>query len=89
VIGTNGSRAWLWPLISGGLGLAALVLMLRLVNRLIALPPQVLPDFGGLTRDRRLAAGPGGAGCGVIEEASFRGYMQGPIERRHGITLAI
>jgi membrane protease YdiL (CAAX protease family) len=27
--------------------------------------------------------------AGVVEEASFRGYMQGPIERRHGPLVAI
>jgi membrane protease YdiL (CAAX protease family) len=27
--------------------------------------------------------------AGVVEEAAFRGYMQGPIERRHGIGVAI
>ncbi len=27
--------------------------------------------------------------AGVAEEASFRGYMQGPIERRHGPVIAI
>ena len=27
--------------------------------------------------------------AGVVEEASFRGYMQGPIERRHGPVIAI
>jgi membrane protease YdiL (CAAX protease family) len=27
--------------------------------------------------------------AGVVEEAAFRGYMQGPIERRHGLAIAI
>src|SRR5207244_4773330 len=27
--------------------------------------------------------------AGIVEEASFRGYMQGPIERRHGPAVAI
>ncbi|HSC16111.1 MAG TPA: CPBP family intramembrane glutamic endopeptidase, partial [Gammaproteobacteria bacterium] len=27
--------------------------------------------------------------AGVTEEAAFRGYMQGPIERRYGLALAI
>ena len=27
--------------------------------------------------------------AGIIEEAAFRGFMQGPIERRYGITVAI
>ena len=27
--------------------------------------------------------------AGVVEEAAFRGYMQGPIERRYGLIVAI
>lgn len=27
--------------------------------------------------------------AGIAEEAGFRGYMQGPIERRHGFPLAV
>src|SRR5687767_15536912 len=27
--------------------------------------------------------------AGIVEEAAFRGYMQGPIERRHGLVVAI
>jgi hypothetical protein len=27
--------------------------------------------------------------AGTVEEAAFRGYMQGPIERRYGLTVAI
>ena len=27
--------------------------------------------------------------AGIIEEAAFRGYMQGPIERRYGLPVAI
>jgi membrane protease YdiL (CAAX protease family) len=27
--------------------------------------------------------------AGLVEEAAFRGYMQGPIERRHGLIVAI
>jgi hypothetical protein len=27
--------------------------------------------------------------AGIIEESAFRGYMQGPIERRYGLLVAI
>jgi membrane protease YdiL (CAAX protease family) len=27
--------------------------------------------------------------AGIVEEAAFRGFMQGPIERRHGVAAAI
>ena len=38
---------WFWSLIAGGLGIVALVLALRVVNRLVVLPRQGLPDRGG------------------------------------------
>jgi membrane protease YdiL (CAAX protease family) len=27
--------------------------------------------------------------AGIVEEAAFRGYMQGPIERRYGLAVAV
>lgn len=83
-------RVWTWALLAGGLGIAALVLALKLVNRMIALPAQTLPDLSQVppltVLSLLLAAAPI---AGVIEEAAFRGYMQGPIERRHGMIVAI
>ena len=37
-------RTWTWALVAGGLGIVALVLGLQVVNRLILLPPQALPE---------------------------------------------
>src|SRR5262245_33987540 len=83
-------RAWLAALVAGGLGLVALVLALRLVNRLVTLPAQDLPDLGGVPRSTVLALLLMGALiAGVVEEAAFRGYMQRPIEKAHGIGVAI
>ena len=83
-------RAWGWALIAGGLGIVALVLALKLANRMVLLPAQGLPEFGGASRltilSLLLMAAPV---AGIIEEAAFRGYMQGPIERRHGLVVAI
>jgi hypothetical protein len=39
-------RTWAWALFAGGLGIVALVLALRLANRMIVLPQQKLPDLG-------------------------------------------
>ncbi len=81
---------WAWALLSGALGIVALVLALRILNRLVALPPQQLPDLGqvpDLTVVSLLVMAAPVAG--VVEEAAFRGYMQGPIERRHGLWIAI
>jgi len=83
-------RVWVWALLAGGLGIVALVLALRVANRMVALPPQQLPNLGNVPKltvlSLLLMAAPV---AGVIEEAAFRGYMQGPIERRHGMIVAI
>ena len=83
-------RVWAWSLLAGGLGIVALVLALRVENRLVVLPQQQLPDLsrvpGVTVLSLLLAAAPV---AGVVEEAAFRGYMQGPIERRHGLGVAI
>jgi membrane protease YdiL (CAAX protease family) len=58
---------------------------------MVVLPQQQVPDFW-LTVPRftvwalLLMSAPV---AGVIEEAAFRGYMQGPIERRYGPAVAI
>jgi membrane protease YdiL (CAAX protease family) len=82
--------AWSWSLLAGGLGIVALVVALQLVNRLLVLPPQQLPDLAQVPRITVVAllvmAAPV---AGIVEEAAFRGYMQGPIERRYGIVVAI
>lgn len=83
-------RLWCWALLAGALGITALVLALKLANRMLALPAQTLPDLAQVppltVLSLLLAAAPI---AGVIEEAAFRGYMQGPIERRHGLPVAI
>jgi membrane protease YdiL (CAAX protease family) len=83
-------RVWAASLIAGGLGLIALVVALRLANRLVVLPPQALPDLADVPRTTVLALLLMGAPiAGIVEEAAFRGYMQRPIEQVHGIWLAI
>ncbi len=81
---------WGRALFAGGLGLATVVLLQGVMNRLVTLPPQ---------RDLDVSRYPfvtvvlwllmSATVAGVVEEASFRGYMQGPIERRHGPVSAI
>ena len=81
---------WAASLVAGGLGIVVLVLALRLANRLVELPAQELPDMGGVPRSTVLALLLMGAPiAGIVEEAAFRGYMQRPLERTHGIWLAI
>lgn len=84
------ARLWFWSLLAGGLAIVALVFALRVVNRLVVLPEEKLPDLANVPHSTvvilLVAAAPI---AGVVEEAAFRGYMQGPIERRYGLPLAI
>jgi membrane protease YdiL (CAAX protease family) len=79
-----------WALLAGGLGIVALVLALRVASRMVALPEQQLPDLfkipGFTVWSLLLTAAPIAA---FVEEAAFRGYMQGPIEGRYGVVPAI
>ncbi|HEY0612452.1 MAG TPA: type II CAAX endopeptidase family protein [Chitinophaga sp.] len=81
---------WAWALFAGVLGIVTLILALRLLNTLVVLPEQQLPDFTGVPKftvlTLLLAAAPV---AGIVEEAAFRGYMQGPIERHCGLPIAI
>jgi len=84
------ARLWLWSLLTGGLALVTLVFALRLANRFVALPTQTFPHLEGVSQTTIVAllliAAPA---AGIIEESAFRGYMQGPIERRVGLLPAI
>lgn len=83
-------EVWAWALLAGALGIVTLVLALRVGNRLIALPRQQVPDLTGVADvtvlSLLLISAPF---AGFVEEAAFRGYMQGPIERRYGLPVAI
>ena len=81
---------WAWALLAGALGIVALVLALRVANRIVVLPQQPVPDLSQVPKLTVLAlllmAAPV---AGIVEESAFRGYMQGPIERRFGVPVAI
>jgi membrane protease YdiL (CAAX protease family) len=83
-------RTWMWALIAGGLGIVALVLALKLANRMVLLPKQEVPDLSHMpvvTIVVLLITS--SAVAGLVEESAFRGYMQGPIEKRYGPLIAI
>jgi membrane protease YdiL (CAAX protease family) len=81
---------WGWALLAGGFGIVALVLALWVANRFVLLPPQTLPNLTGVPKSTVLALLlMAAAVAGIIEEAAFRGYMQGPIEQRCGLPIAI
>lgn len=83
---------WRWSLIAGGLWMAsegALYFVFAYVER---------PRFDGFYRLFEMNIPPftfaavlltASAVAGIVEEAAFRGFMQTPIERRHGPVVAI
>ncbi|MBI1802829.1 MAG: CPBP family intramembrane metalloprotease [Ignavibacteriae bacterium] len=81
---------WGSALLAGTLGLVTVVLLQRVMNRLVSLPQQQLPDLSHIPAVTLFCfLLTGSAVAGIAEETSFRGYMQGPIERRHGPVVAI
>lgn len=84
------ANAWGPALMAGALGLAALVLLLKVMNRMVALPAQQNPDLSRLSAvSIAMMVIMSALVAGVAEESAFRGYMQGPIERRYGPVTAI
>ena len=75
---------------AGALGLVATLLLQGVLARMITLPRQQDLDpsqYPGLTVFAWLLVS--ALVSGIVEETAFRGYMQGGIERRHGVTTAI
>lgn len=81
---------WAPALGAGALGLFATLLLQGVLARMVTLPQQqdlnpaqypALTLFAWLTVSAAVS--------GIVEETAFRGYMQGGIERRHGLTPAI
>lgn len=84
------SAVWRWSLVAGGLGLAASIALFILSHRLIRWPQ---PAHSDLSRIPLITLLPSlvmsATVAGVGEEAGFRGYMQGPLERRYGPAMGI
>lgn len=84
---------WLWSLAAGGSGASALLVLGFVGLRLGTVRAAAFDQYA------QLAAHPAWSVfllllmsaivAGTVEEAAFRGYMQAPIERRHGIVPAI
>jgi membrane protease YdiL (CAAX protease family) len=84
------SSVWRWSLVAGGLGLAASIVLFILSHRLMRWPQ---PAHSGLSHISFITLLPSllmsAVVAGVSEEAGFRGYMQGPLERRYGPAMGI
>ena len=84
-------RVWGSSLAAGLVGLASLVALLVLAARLVRLPdssPIVAPPGMPVVTALSLLV-MASIVAGATEEAAFRGYMQGPIERRYGLAVAV
>lgn len=83
-------QAWIWSLSAGVLGLSALELAGRAIEHFARAPatgPEQLAQLPLLTL--AVAIVMTSLSAALVEEAAFRGYMQQPLERRHGPVLAI
>ena len=84
-------EAWGPALLAGLLGLASVLLLQGVLSRLVALPQQ--RDLDDVSRYPAVTVlmwvVMSAVVAGVVEETSFRGYLQRPIERRHGPVIAI
>jgi membrane protease YdiL (CAAX protease family) len=82
--------AWGVALLAGMLGLMSVLLLQGVMSRLVVLPQQRELDasqYPALTV--LLWVVMSAVVAGVVEEISFRGYLQRPIEHRHGPVAAI
>ncbi len=81
---------WGAALLAGMLGLVSVLLLQGVLGRLFVLPAQqeIDPSKYSLFAVFMWTV-MGAVVAGVVEETAFRGYLQRPIERRHGPVIAI
>ena len=81
---------WGPALLAGLLGLVGVLLLQGVLSRLVSLPQQRDLDVSGYPAATVLLLVLMSAiVAGVVEETAFRGYLQRPIEHRHGPVVAI
>jgi membrane protease YdiL (CAAX protease family) len=84
------ASVWGAAILAGILGLAASLVLSRLVGRIVSMPTERAPDVSGTPPGTLLAfLIVGSLVAGIVEEIAFRGYMQRPIERTAGPVIAI
>ena len=85
--------AWTWALIAGTLGITGTIAMAFVTARLAHLPREAFAAPIDFSKYPILivvcAIACISATAGVVEEAGFRGFLISPIQRRHGLTIAI
>jgi membrane protease YdiL (CAAX protease family) len=81
---------WGAAILAGILGLVSVLLLQGVMSRLVVLPQHQELDISQYPKVIVLSwVVMGAIVAGVVEEISFRGYLQRPIERRHGPVVAI
>jgi membrane protease YdiL (CAAX protease family) len=83
-------KTWFRSLLFGGLAFGSLYTLIAVVQRLLSLPVQPSPEH--LEYPMVTIIGlflMGNIVTGLVEETSFRGYMQTPLESKYGITISI
>jgi membrane protease YdiL (CAAX protease family) len=84
------SEVWLWSLLAGVVGWFALICGRIFIDAYFELPSGGFPEVSALPLATVLAyVVMASIVAGVVEEAGFRGYLQGQIERRHGAVIAV
>jgi len=88
------SRDWVWGLIAAFAIAASVHAAMVVLFRLVPFPAEAFRrgyDFSFIpTRELQLlSCVVSAASAGICEETGFRGYMQVPIEKRHGAVVAI
>jgi len=84
-------EVWTLAIVSGLIGFGALLALTAVMARLMPMPASaqiVFPPTMPLATGAVLLV-MASVVAGVTEEAAFRGYMQGPIERRYGLAIAV
>ncbi|MFL5810082.1 MAG: CPBP family intramembrane glutamic endopeptidase [Flavisolibacter sp.] len=83
-------KVWEASIIAGILGLITITIFQSLLNRMARLPQQSLAELSHMpVLTLFLLIVMSAFVAGIVEETAFRGYMQGPIERKHGAVFAI
>lgn len=83
-------HVWRWSLLAGGLGWASVLGLRIVIDILFELPGDSVSSLSSYPLLTILSYIVGvSVLAGVAEEAGCRGYMQAPIEQRHGPVIAI
>jgi hypothetical protein len=81
---------WLWSLLAGVFAVLSLIAGRVVAARLVHLPTEPFEDLSSLPSFTVVSLLlMTSVVAGMVEEAAFRGYLQAPIERRHGPVTAI